>query len=152
MRRWFEPGPGGAVSLEPQPFLERHEAAPKTQWVMVAALWSRPSDWLDSLRLLWGRFEGKGVIGRRSPFPVADSPETTPPSPGLKRSMVAAGDSPWSPSLSALRWTPCFIVHRASLFEKCLDPFPPVRVFRAPFEGVALLFKLMFKRGVKGIG
>ena len=44
------------------------------------ALWYRPSDWLVGLRLLWGRFEGKGAIGGRGPFPVADSPETTPPS------------------------------------------------------------------------
>jgi hypothetical protein len=51
---------------------------------MVAALWYRPSDWLEGLRLLWGRFEGKGAIGGRSPFPVADSPETTPPVLGSK--------------------------------------------------------------------
>ena len=46
---------------------------------MVAALWYRPSDWLEGLRLLWGKFEGKGAVARRSPFPVADSKETTPP-------------------------------------------------------------------------
>jgi hypothetical protein len=67
---------GGVVSLEPQPFLHGGKAAPKSQWVTVKALWYRPSDWLEGLRLLWGRFEGKGAIGRRSPFPVADSPAT----------------------------------------------------------------------------
>jgi hypothetical protein len=79
MRRSFEPVLGGAISLEPQPFLQCLEAAPKSQWVMVEALWYRPSGWLMGLRLLWGRFEGKGAVGGRSPFPVADSPETTPP-------------------------------------------------------------------------
>jgi hypothetical protein len=74
-----EPGPGGVVSLEPQPFLQCHEAAPKSQWVMVEALWYRPSDWLEGLRLLRGRFEGKGAVGGKSRFPVADPPETTPP-------------------------------------------------------------------------
>jgi hypothetical protein len=78
------------VSLEPQPFFQCHSSAPKTQWVMAAALWYRPSDGLEGLRLLRGRFEGKGAIGGRSPFPVADSPETTPPGPGLKQSLVAA--------------------------------------------------------------
>jgi len=56
----FEPGLGGVVSLEPQPLLHGCKAAPKSQWVMVKALWYRPSDWLEGLRLLWGRFEGKG--------------------------------------------------------------------------------------------
>jgi hypothetical protein len=28
----------------------------------VAALWYRPSDWLEGLRLLWGGFEGKGAV------------------------------------------------------------------------------------------
>ncbi len=79
MRRSFEPGLGGVVSLEPQPFLQCHEAAPKSQWVMMEALGYKSSGWLVGLRLLWGRFEGKGAVGRRSPFPVADSPETTPP-------------------------------------------------------------------------
>jgi hypothetical protein len=78
----FEPGLGGVVSLEPQPLLHGCKAAPKSQWVMVKALWYRPSDWLEGLRLLWGRFEGKGAIGRRGPFPVASSAETTPPGPG----------------------------------------------------------------------
>ena len=83
MRRSFEPGRGGVVSLEPQPFLQCHEAAPKNQWVMVEALWYGPSDWLVGLRLLRGRSEGKGAVGGRSPFPVADSSETTPPMAGL---------------------------------------------------------------------
>jgi hypothetical protein len=52
---------------------------------MVAALWYGVSDWLEGPRLLWGRFEGKGAIGGRSPFPVADSKEATPPCLGLKR-------------------------------------------------------------------
>ena len=69
------------VSLEPQPFLQCHEAAPKSQWVMVEALWYRPSGWLAGLRLLWRRFEGKGAVDGMSPFPVASSPETTPPGP-----------------------------------------------------------------------
>jgi len=49
---------------------------------MVEALWYRPSDWLEGLRLLWGRFEGKGAVGGMGPFPVADSKETTPPCVG----------------------------------------------------------------------
>jgi len=75
----LEPGLGGVVSLEPQPFLQCHPSAPKPKWVMVVALWYRPSGWLERLRLLRGRFEGKGAVVRMSPFPVADSPETTPP-------------------------------------------------------------------------
>jgi hypothetical protein len=85
MRRSFEPGLGGVVSLESQPFLQCHKAAPKSQWVMVEALWYGFSGWLVGLRLLWGRFEGKGAVGGRSPFPVADSPETTPPVLGSNR-------------------------------------------------------------------
>jgi len=54
------------------------------------ALWYRSSGWLVGLRLLWGRFEGKGAVGGMSPFPVADSPETTPPPSGLKQTLVAA--------------------------------------------------------------
>ena len=92
MRRSFEPGLGGVVSLEPQPFLQCHEAAPKSQWVMVEALWYRPSDWLEGLRLLRGRFEGKGALGGRSPFPVADSQETTPPGRGLKYFYASCGE------------------------------------------------------------
>jgi hypothetical protein len=84
-QRLAKPGLGGVVSLEPQPFLQCHEAAPKSQWVMVEALWYRPSGWHVGLRLLRGRFEGKGAVGGRSPFPVADSPETTLPRPGLKK-------------------------------------------------------------------
>ena len=76
-----EPGPRGVVSLEPQPFLHGYKAAPKSQWVTVKALWYRLSDWLEGLRRIWGRSEGKGA-GRMGPFPVADSPETTPPVPG----------------------------------------------------------------------
>jgi hypothetical protein len=34
--------------------------------------------------LLWGRFKGKGAVGGMSPFPVADSPETTAPGLGSK--------------------------------------------------------------------
>jgi hypothetical protein len=34
------------------------------------------------MRLLWGRFEGKGAVARKSPFPVADSKEATPPGSG----------------------------------------------------------------------
>jgi len=36
------------------------------------------------MRLLRGRFKGKGAVGGMSPFPVADSPETTPPGLGSK--------------------------------------------------------------------
>jgi len=85
MHRSFEPGLGGVVSLEPQPFLHRCKAAPKSQWVTVKALWYGPSDWLMGLRLLRGRFEGKGAMARRSPFPVACSAETTPPVLGSNR-------------------------------------------------------------------
>ena len=78
----FEPGLGGVVSLEPQPFLHGGKAAPRSQWVTVKALWYRPSDGLEGLRRIWGRFEGKGAISGKGPFPVASSPETTPPCPG----------------------------------------------------------------------
>ena len=78
----FEPGPGGVVSLDPQPFLRRHQSAPKTQRVMVVAHGYRPSGRLGPMRLLRGKFKGKGAVGGMSPFPVADSPETTPPGPG----------------------------------------------------------------------
>ena len=75
----FEPGLGGVVSLEPQPFLQGSKAAPKSQWVTVKALWYRPSDGLEGLRLLWGRSLGKGATDGISPLPVADLPETAPP-------------------------------------------------------------------------
>jgi hypothetical protein len=78
----FEPGPGGVVSLEPQPFLHGGKAAPKSKWVTVKALWYRPSDWLEGLRRIWRRFEDEGAIGGKGPFPVASSPETTPPGLG----------------------------------------------------------------------
>jgi len=55
---------------------------------MVKALWYRPSDWLVGLRLPRGRFEGKGAVGGRSPFPVARSPETTPPGAGWDRIVI----------------------------------------------------------------
>jgi hypothetical protein len=86
-QRLFEPGPGGVVSLEPQPFLQCHPSAPKTQWVMVVARWYGVSGWLEPMRLLRGRFKGKGAVGGMGPFPVADSPETTPPGLGSKTSM-----------------------------------------------------------------
>jgi len=70
---------GGVVSLEAQPFLQCREAAPKSQWVMAEALWYGLSGWLPGLRLLWRRFEGKGAVDGMSPFPVAASPQTTPP-------------------------------------------------------------------------
>ena len=74
-----EPGTGGVVSLEPQPFLLGGKAAPKSQWVTVEALWYRPSDLLEGLRRTWGRFEGKGAVGGKGPSPVASSAETIPP-------------------------------------------------------------------------
>jgi len=80
------------VSLEPQPFLHGGKAAPKSQWARVKALWYGPSDWLMGLRRKWGRFEGKGAITGRSPFPVASSPETTPPVLGSNKYLVAAKD------------------------------------------------------------
>ena len=73
----LEPGPRGVVFLEPQPFLQCHPSAPKTQWVMVIAHGYRPYGWLERLRLLWGRFKGKSAVGRMSSFPVADSQQTT---------------------------------------------------------------------------
>ncbi len=85
MRRCHESGLEGVVSLEPQPFFRCHPSAPKSQWVMVVALWYRSSGWLEGLRLLRGKFKGKGAVGGRNPFPVADSPETTPPGPGSNR-------------------------------------------------------------------
>jgi len=79
MRRFFEPGLGGVVSLEPQPFLHGGKAAPKSQWVTVKALWYGPYDGLMGLRRIWGRFEGQGAMTGMSPLPVASSAETTPP-------------------------------------------------------------------------
>jgi hypothetical protein len=49
---------------------------------MVVAHAYRPSGWLERMRLLRGSFKGKGAVGGMSPFPVADSPETTPPGSG----------------------------------------------------------------------
>ena len=83
-RTLFEPGLGGVVSLEPQPFLQSCKAAPRSQWVTVKALRYRSSDGLEGLRLLWRRFEGKGAMSERDPFPVASSPETTPPGSGSR--------------------------------------------------------------------
>jgi len=85
MGRSSEPGLGGVASLEPQPLLQCHEAAPKSQRVMVEALWYRPSAWFEGLRLLWGGFEGKGAVGGMSPIPVASSAETIPPVLGSNR-------------------------------------------------------------------
>jgi hypothetical protein len=34
------------------------------------------------MRMLWGRFEGKGAVVTKGPFPVADSKEATPPGSG----------------------------------------------------------------------
>jgi len=79
IHEFLEPGLGGVVSLEPQPFLHGCKAAPKSQWVTVKALGYRRSDWLEGLRRIWGRFEGKGAIDGKGPFPVASSAETTPP-------------------------------------------------------------------------
>jgi hypothetical protein len=62
---------------------------------MVAVLWYRPSDWLKALRLLWGWFEGKGAIVSRSPFPVADSKEATPPRLRLEASTHCAEKLPF---------------------------------------------------------
>ena len=70
------------VSLEPQPFLHGGKAAPNSQWVTVRALGYRPSDRLEGLRRIWGRFEGKGAISGKGPFQVASSAETTPPGRG----------------------------------------------------------------------
>jgi len=95
----FEPRTGDVVSIEPQPFLQGYKTAPKKQWVMVKAIWYKPSDWLEGLRLLWGRFEGKGAIGGMGPFPVADSTETTPPRPGSKKTLVAAKGLHWEVGL-----------------------------------------------------
>jgi len=94
----MRPGLGGVVSLEPQPFLPGCKAAPKSQWVTVKALWHRPSDRLVGLRRIGRRFEGKGAIGWRSLFPVASSPETTPPGPGRSHFKVAAKGLHWGGS------------------------------------------------------
>jgi len=90
MHRSLEPGLGDVLFLEPQPFLHGGKAAPKSQWVTVKALWYRPSDRLEGLRRIRRRFEGRGAIGGMRPFPVASSPETTPPLPGLSGFLVAA--------------------------------------------------------------
>jgi hypothetical protein len=54
------------------------QPAPKTQWVMVEAPKDRFSGWLGGLRLLRRRLKSPGAIRKASPFPVADSPETSP--------------------------------------------------------------------------
>jgi len=86
-KRFFEHRQGGVVSLEPQPFPQRHESAPKTQRVMAVAHRYTSSDWLEGLRLLRRRLGSKGAVGGRSPFPVADSKETTPPLPMLNKAL-----------------------------------------------------------------
>jgi hypothetical protein len=95
MRRCFEPGPGGVVSSEPQPFLQCHPSAPKSQRVMVAAHTYRGSGWLEGLRLPLKRLEVMGAVGEVSRLPVADSPETAPPGSGLIRPLVAAKGLHW---------------------------------------------------------
>ena len=90
MRRCHEPGLGGVVSLEPQPFLQCHEAAPKPQWVMVQALWHGASGWLDRLRLLRGGFKGKGAVGRLESISGCGLARDHTPRPGLMTSMHRA--------------------------------------------------------------
>ena len=45
----------------------------------MVARWERPSGWLERLRLLRGRFEGKGAVGGMSQFPVELSKKTPYP-------------------------------------------------------------------------
>ncbi len=47
--------------------------------MVVAPIGTGPPVGLNASRLLRGGFKGKGAVGGMSPFPVADSPETTPP-------------------------------------------------------------------------
>jgi hypothetical protein len=63
---------------------------------MVVARWYRPSGWLEGMRLLRGRFKGEGAVGEMSPFPVAGSPETSPPGPVLKQTSFAAIGLHWN--------------------------------------------------------
>ena len=66
----------------------------------MVAHWYSLSGWLEGLRLLWGRFNGKGAVGGMSPFPVAGSPEATPPRSGLEQcDGPALGFSPCAVSL-----------------------------------------------------
>ena len=85
-QRRLEPGTGGVVSFEPQPFPHWRQSPPRTQWVMAVAHGYRFSDWPEGLRLLGRRFCSKGAVPGRSPFPVADSEETTPPVLGSQTS------------------------------------------------------------------
>jgi hypothetical protein len=48
-------------------------------------------------------------------------------------------------------WLPA-VVDRLSFLDECSDPFSAVRVIRTPGQQFSLPFKLVFKRGVKGIG
>ena len=90
MHRSFEPGLGGVVSLEPQPFLHGCKAAPRNQWVTVKALWYGPSDGLEGLRRIWGRFEGKGGDCQEGSISGCELGRDHTLRPGLKQYWVAA--------------------------------------------------------------
>jgi hypothetical protein len=74
----LEPGPGGVVSLEPLSSSKEY-AVNSRQYSFLLTPYCIL---LTHCCLLRGRFKGKGTVGGASPFPVADSPETTPPGPG----------------------------------------------------------------------
>ena len=59
---------GGVVSLEPLSSSKEY-AVNSRQYSFL----------LTHCCLLRGRLKGRGAVGGMSPFPVADSPETTPP-------------------------------------------------------------------------
>ena len=118
---------------------------------MVVAHGYRPSGWLEPMRLFRGRFKGKGAVDGTSPFPVADSPETTPPGPGsntsthlakkfLSKTLILCG-TPWIP---ALRRVPCTLYrasctlsqerHFSHIVQDPSLPFPDIlgRMLRRP--------------------
>jgi hypothetical protein len=55
---------------------------------MVIALWYRPSGWLERLRLLRGRFKGKGAVGGEESISGCGLARDHTPRPGLKPSLV----------------------------------------------------------------
>src|SRR4030042_4328731 len=68
--------------------------------------------WLERMRLLRGSFKGKGAGGGMSPFPVTDSPETTPP--------VLGSNSLWLRPKACIRF-PAFMCRLFCLLRRFLS-------------------------------
>ncbi len=65
---------------------------------MVEALWYRPSDWLEGLRLLWGRFRRQGG-GWREGFISELRTRQRPHTPVRAQSVIGFG---WRPALHGI--------------------------------------------------